>query len=112
MAEHIEYMEYSDDRACLERVHAHTLDTLQKQSTPVLPDSRTLVDARVTLPLKLPDQGLGMEKTTNHLLQDIAPALNGSRYAFSELFLPIEFHKRSHYTCCGSKEGLLPLVCS
>ncbi len=74
----MEKMENCGDRACLERVHAHTLATLQKQNIPLLPEPWTLVDARATLTLKLPDHGLGIEKTTDHLLQDIAPSLNGS----------------------------------
>lgn len=72
-------MDDCDDLTCLERVYAHTIQLLQKQSISVLPDLSTLKASRSSLLQRLPEHGgLGLEKTTDHLLRDIAPALNGS----------------------------------
>lgn len=71
-------MENEEDNACLERAHVHSLEILQKKSIPVLQEVSTLEDARSTLLEKIPQHGLGIEQTTKHLLQDIAPALNAS----------------------------------
>lgn len=78
MTEIMEYMEHSTDHACLERVHDHALNILQKQCISVLPETRILINATASLPSGLPGHGLGIGRTTNHLLEDIAPALNGS----------------------------------
>ena len=71
-------MEHSNDQACLERVHEHSLDTLFRQSLPVLPKASAIEKAQSSLFSTLPEQGTGIEKSTDHLLGDIAPALNGS----------------------------------
>lgn len=71
-------MEDSKDLACLENAHAHSLEILQKQSSAVLPESSILENARSTLLQNVPEHGRGIEQATNHLLQDIAPALNAS----------------------------------
>lgn len=71
-------MERIADRACLERVHRHTVNVIEKQAEPVLPNLSTLSDSRSTLPRRLPENGLGVEKITDHLLVDICPALNRS----------------------------------
>ena len=71
-------MENNKDIANLKKAHAHSLEALQKQSSTVLPDSVILEDTRSTLLQNIPEHGRGIEQTTNHLLQDIAPALNAS----------------------------------
>ena len=71
-------MEQSNDGTCLERVHKHSIDVIKKQSKPVLPTQTALQTARSILLEKLPEEGLGIEKTTDSLLEDIGPALNGS----------------------------------
>jgi len=71
-------MEQLGDTACLERVHTHTIDVIENQSKSVLPNLAILSDARSTLLRELPDEGLGTETATEHLLKSIAPALNGA----------------------------------
>ena len=71
-------MEDDKDVACLESAYGLSLQVLQKQSIPVLPESSSLVNARTALLQNIPEHGLGIEPTTNHLLQDIAPGLNAS----------------------------------
>ena len=71
-------MEDKQDIACLERAHAHCLAVLQKRSIPILPTSSCLEDARSSLLQNIPEHGLGIEKTTDHLVRDISPALNAS----------------------------------
>ncbi|CAD6568363.1 MAG: hypothetical protein ASARMPRED_001688 [Alectoria sarmentosa] len=71
-------MENEKDSACLERAHSYSLEILQKQSIPVLPEPSILEDARSTLLRNIPEHGLGIAQTTAHLLQDITPALNAS----------------------------------
>ena len=78
VAERLIGMESSDDRKCLEQAHRHALVVLQRQSIPVLPEVSILENSKSKLPLKLPEHGLGIEETTDHLLKDIAPALSGS----------------------------------
>lgn len=71
-------MENNKDIANLKKAHAHSLEALQKQSSTVLPESSILENTRSTLLQDIPEHGQGIEQTTNHLLQDIAPALNAS----------------------------------
>ena len=71
-------MEHNNDRACFERVHCHSVHTLQKQDISILPELSTIEDSRARLHQATPQHGLGIEATTDHLLQDIAPALNAS----------------------------------
>ena len=71
-------MEDNEDIACLENVHGHSLQVLQKRSIALLPELSVLEDARSALLTNIPEHGLGIEQTTNHLLQDIAPSLNAS----------------------------------
>ena len=71
-------MEDYKDIACLENAHAHSLETLQRQSSTVLPGPSILETSRSTLLQNIPEHGQGIAETTNHLLQDIAPALNAS----------------------------------
>ncbi len=71
-------MEDDKDIACLENAYTHSLQILQKQSIPLLPKSSLLENARSALLEKLPEHGLGIEQTTNHLIHDIAPSLNAA----------------------------------
>ena len=71
-------MEHDSDRACFERVHRHSVHTLQKQDISILPELSTIEDSRARLHQATPQHGIGIEATTDHLLQDIAPALNAS----------------------------------
>lgn len=71
-------MEDDKDVACLENAYSLSLQVLQKQSIPVLPESSSLENARTVLLQNIPEHGLGIEETTNHLLQNIAPGLNAS----------------------------------
>ena len=71
-------MENNKDIACLENAHARSLQILKKQSIPVLPEASRLENARTALLQKIPEHALGIEQTTNHLLEDIALGLNAS----------------------------------
>ena len=71
-------MEYTEEQSSLKQVHAHTLNVIEKHSLPVLPSLETLQEARSQLLPKLPEDGQGIRQTTEHLLQKISPALNGS----------------------------------
>lgn len=74
-------MEHDNDRACFEHVHRHSVHILQKQNVSILPVLSTIEDSRARLHQAIPQHGLGIEATTDHLLQDIAPALNASSRA-------------------------------
>lgn len=71
-------MELLDDLTSLERVHAHSIDVLQRQNFPTLPSLSTLKSSRSVLLQELPEHGVGVEQTTDHLIETIAPALNGA----------------------------------
>lgn len=71
-------MEHPDDHTCLERAYKHAIDVLQRQNVPILPSSSILGDSRSSLTQRLPELGVGMKQMTDHLIQEIAPALNGS----------------------------------
>ena len=71
-------MEEDKDLACLRDAHSHSLQILRQKSIPVLPQSSRLENARSALLQTIPEHGLGIEQTSNHLLQDIAPGLNAS----------------------------------
>lgn len=62
----------------LRSIHAHTLTTLTAPYPPTLPPSSVLSTAHTSLLTSLPQQGHGLAPTTNHLLDTIAPALNGA----------------------------------
>ena len=70
-------MQTDNYKGYLQRIHEYSADILDKQSLKVLPDQNILDDSRNSLLQSLPDQGLGVDQTTSHLLTDIAPALNG-----------------------------------
>ncbi|KAL8685343.1 MAG: hypothetical protein Q9218_007825 [Villophora microphyllina] len=75
-------MEFSgppSDVACLVKTHQHVLDTISIRSEleqRILPDASALQKADRSLISSLPEQGYGIEKTTSHILDDIAPALS------------------------------------
>lgn len=71
-------MEDDKDIACLESAYGLSLQVLQNESVPVLPESSSLENARTALLQNIPEHGLGIEQTTKHLLEDIAPGLNAS----------------------------------
>ena len=71
-------MEHDNDRACAERVYRHSVHVLQKQGASILPELSTVEGSRARLHQTIPQHGLGIAATTEHLLQDIAPALNAS----------------------------------
>lgn len=71
-------MEDYEDIACFESAHAHSLKTLRRQPSTILPDPSILENSRSTLLQNIPEHGWGIAGTTSHLLQDIAPALNAS----------------------------------
>ena len=78
MARSIGYMSNTETHVCMNRTYAHVVSALQHQPKPILPSSSDLAKARSSLASELPDQGLGIEKTTTHLLENITPALNQS----------------------------------
>ena len=71
-------MEHVNDWACAERVHRHSIHVLQKHGISILPELSTVEDSRARLHQTIPQHGLGIEATTEHLLHDVAPALNAS----------------------------------
>ncbi|KAL6714451.1 hypothetical protein ACLMJK_007875 [Lecanora helva] len=71
-------MEHKDEQICLERVYAHTFDVLGDPSQPILPNPSVILESRTNLLPKLPEKGLGIKRTTKHLLECISPALNRS----------------------------------
>ena len=72
-------MEHFKDLECLQLSHHHQLETLSSQlHDPINPHSSVLSKAESELISDLPEDGLGIEKTTNHLLKNISPALNAS----------------------------------
>lgn len=74
----LSHMETTDDRECLGRVQTHTIDTLSRPPSRLLPDQATLNKSHSSLLTELPVEGFHIRKTLNHLLLDIAPALNAS----------------------------------
>ena len=71
-------MEDDKDMGCLENAYGHSLQILREQPIPILPELSVLEAKRSTLLRNIPEQGVGIEQTTNHLLQDIAPGLVAS----------------------------------
>ncbi|KAL8782745.1 MAG: hypothetical protein Q9213_005123 [Squamulea squamosa] len=72
-------MENAADIPCLSQSQQHALQTLSKPAHAhrTLPQDAQIQEARNKLTSKIPNGGYGIEKTTTHLLDDIAPALNG-----------------------------------
>ncbi|RJE27508.1 Tyrosine decarboxylase [Aspergillus sclerotialis] len=54
-----------------------TLKYIEPPVGSILPSTANLTKARSSLPEKLPDNGLGLSSTQNHILDDIVPAFNG-----------------------------------
>ncbi|KAL8742939.1 MAG: hypothetical protein Q9190_004656 [Brigantiaea leucoxantha] len=69
----------ADTRVPPRRTQEQTLDIISESSNErsILPNTANLERAHSSLVGSLPDKGLGIEWTTNHLWQDIVPALNG-----------------------------------
>ena len=61
-------MENVNDNACLERVHAHSMDVLSMRSIPVLPELSTLEESRSRLLEVIPDHGM-------YIFEHFAPTL-------------------------------------
>ena len=72
------YMERSDIIQSLRSLHLEQESVLSRPSASVLPDVDDIERATTSLLDHLPSAGYGLEKTTDHLVQDIAKALNAS----------------------------------
>lgn len=72
-------MEDSHDEQCLVSTHQSLVESLQGSlRAPINPSVSVLNTAESSLFPRLPEPPLGIHKTTNHLLQEIAPALSRS----------------------------------
>ncbi len=72
-------MEFYSDNAMSREAHEKLLDVISTSlERDVLPDQRSLQKAITSLTSHLPEQGFGLQNTTRHLLDDIAPGLNAS----------------------------------
>lgn len=70
-------MESIDDIPCLISTQKTLVDFLSHESNaPINPNISVLKNAESSLHWTLPNYGLGVMETTNHLLEKIAPALN------------------------------------
>ncbi|KAL9589189.1 MAG: hypothetical protein Q9203_002017 [Teloschistes exilis] len=72
-------MEHPSDIACFIETQQHILNTLSRRPENdqlILPTPSALQKADKSLLSTLPEQGHGVEKTTSHMLDDLAPALN------------------------------------
>ena len=65
------------DAVSLRKAQQHSLELLSRRIHPTRPDTSTLDEVNANLLEKLPDQGLGVETTTDHLLRKIASGLSG-----------------------------------
>ncbi|KAL8860460.1 MAG: hypothetical protein Q9178_003119 [Gyalolechia marmorata] len=72
-------MEDPSDRSCLNQSQQHVLETLSKpaHANRILPHDAHIQKASNNLASNAPSNGWGIVRTTAHLLEDIAPALNG-----------------------------------
>ncbi|KAL8715959.1 MAG: hypothetical protein Q9220_000626 [cf. Caloplaca sp. 1 TL-2023] len=72
-------MEDPSDIPCLRQTQQHALDVLSKQQNiqPILPNASQIQKATTSLQSVLPDTGMGVERTTAHVLNDLVPAMNG-----------------------------------
>ena len=72
-------MEDPSDMPCLKQSQQHVLETLSKpaHANRILPHNAHIQKASNNLASNAPSNGWGIAKTTAHLLEDIAPALNG-----------------------------------
>ena len=71
-------MESSANVSSLERAHKHIQDVSFSRTAQVLPNKALLFEATTHLLSSLPDQALGIEETTTHLLNTIVPGLSRS----------------------------------
>ncbi|MCJ1465227.1 hypothetical protein MMC07_003843 [Pseudocyphellaria aurata] len=72
-------MEDSQDEQCLISTHQTLVESFQSfVRAPINPSVSVLNTAESSLFPRLPEPALGIQKTTNHLLQEIAPALDRS----------------------------------
>lgn len=72
-------MEDFNDLLCLRQVQDHGIEVLATSAVVrTLPNEKTIENARNSMLEDLPHVGAGIEQMTEHLLSDIAPALNGS----------------------------------
>lgn len=75
-------MEHSKDLDSLRLSQQHQLEVLSRHARqtdiPLNPSASILNEAYLELPSKLPEQGLGIESTTKHLIETISPALNAA----------------------------------
>ncbi len=67
----------------LEEVTNHVIGTLRYSDYSLLPEQATLRRSESTLLDKLPAEGYGIKKTTEHLLKDIVPGLNGNSLQYN-----------------------------
>lgn len=65
------------DAASLRQAQQHSLDVLSGRIHPTRPEPSTLREGNANLLEKIPDNGLGVETTTDHLFRNIAPSLSG-----------------------------------
>jgi glutamate/tyrosine decarboxylase-like PLP-dependent enzyme len=72
-------MHHSEDIPCLISSQQHQVEVLTRDfKSPIHPSISLLRRAESDLHYEIPDQGLGIHTTTNHLLETISPALNGA----------------------------------
>ena len=72
------YIERADIIQSLQSLHLEQESVLSRTPASVLPDTQDIGRATRSLLDHLPTVGYGLEKTTDHLLRDIAKALNAS----------------------------------
>jgi glutamate/tyrosine decarboxylase-like PLP-dependent enzyme len=72
-------MQHLNDVQCLIASQKHQLDVLTGEcQPPINPPVSVLRNAEFHLLSEIPDEGLGIQKTTDHILETIAPALNNA----------------------------------
>ncbi|KAL9015651.1 MAG: hypothetical protein Q9185_006962 [Variospora sp. 1 TL-2023] len=71
-------MQNPSDQTCLSQAQQHVLRLIfeSQDGQRVLPHASTIQKASSSLVSSLPDQGHGIQRTTEHVLEEIAPALN------------------------------------
>ena len=67
----------------LRRAHEHELEVLAQARHAPLPPSEEISGAAASIISLLPEEGLGTEHTTSHLIHDLAKGLNGSSLSSS-----------------------------
>lgn len=71
-------MQHSSDYTCLSQAQQYALKLLSGNASNlnILPHSSRIQKANDSLAQCLPVEGYGIQKTTDHILEDVAPALN------------------------------------